>query len=235
MKHFTYLLVDSCTVIVPLIFSFHPALRFYKIWRPFLVSTFLAGLIFSIWDVLFTRSGLWGFAPKFLLGIYVYNLPIEELLFFICVPYACVFTFYCLFNYLSNRMPMALERLITIVLITLLLEIGIWYHARPYTAITFISLAALLAISKYWLKVSWLSQFYLTYAILLVPFFLVNGLLTGTGLPSPVVWYNKKAIIGFRLGTIPFEDIFYGMLLILLNLVLMNKSLKNAMLQRKAP
>jgi lycopene cyclase domain-containing protein len=225
MIYLTYLLIDSCTIIVPLAFSFHPALRFYRTWPAFFPAMLLVGLFFSSWDAVFTHFSLWGFDRQFLTGIFVLGLPLEELLFFLCVPYACVFTFFCLYRFLSNRMSRSLENPTTIVLIVLLLGIGICYRTRLYTSITFLSLAASLGVAKYVLKVPWLGQFYFTYAILLLPFFVVNGLLTGTGLRHAVVWYNAKAIIGVRIGTIPIEDIFYGMLLILLNLLLTRKYL----------
>jgi lycopene cyclase domain-containing protein len=61
------------------------------------------------------------------------------------------------------------------------------------------------------------------YAIILIPFFIVNGLLTGTGLDEPVVWYNDSQNLRMRILTIPVEDIFYGMLLLLLNTALFEK------------
>ena len=59
-----------------------------------------------------------------------------------------------------------------------------------------------------------------TYTVLLLPFFIVNGLLTGTSLESPIVWYDNNENLGTRILTIPVEDIFYGMLLIMLNISL---------------
>ncbi|MGB0178070.1 MAG: lycopene cyclase domain-containing protein, partial [Owenweeksia sp.] len=61
----------------------------------------------------------------------------------------------------------------------------------------------------------WLGRFYLSYLFVLIPFFIVNGILTGFGIEEEVVWYNDQENMGTRIFTIPFEDAFYGMILIL--------------------
>jgi lycopene cyclase domain-containing protein len=66
-----------------------------------------------------------------------------------------------------------------------------------------------------------MGRFYFAYAILLVPFFIINGLLTGSFIEEEVVWYNPDHILGIRIGTVPFEDLFYGLLLILMNIAIM--------------
>ncbi len=58
------------------------------------------------------------------------------------------------------------------------------------------------------------SRIYLSYTITLFFFFIVNGILTGTFIEEPVVWYNNLENLGIRIGTIPIEDIFYGFLMI---------------------
>jgi lycopene cyclase domain-containing protein len=59
-------------------------------------------------------------------------------------------------------------------------------------------------------------RFYRAYLVSLVPFYIVNGFLTSI----PVVIYNDKQNLGFRVGTIPFEDHFYLMGLLLMNIYL---------------
>jgi lycopene cyclase domain-containing protein len=54
------------------------------------------------------------------------------------------------------------------------------------------------------------------YVVHLLPFFIVNGVLTAL----PVVWYNNAEIMGPRIGTIPAEDSMYSMLMLLLTVTL---------------
>jgi lycopene cyclase domain-containing protein len=220
MIKYTYLLVDFFTVLMPLAFSFHPKLNFYKTWWAFFPAVSFVALCFLVWDAYFTSLGVWGFNKQYLTGIMIGNLPIEELLFFLCIPYACVFTFHCLGGVRGLSLNGKFKNATTLLLLAGLITIGILNFDRLYTSVTFISLAILLAITNYWLKIKWLGKFYVVYTILLLPFLIVNGILTGTGLDNPVVWYNESEIIGLRILTIPVEDIFYGMELVLLNLLI---------------
>lgn len=215
---FTYLLVDLLTVIVPFVFSFHPKIKFYKEWRAFIPANLLVLLIFILWDIIFTSLGVWGFNSKYILGIYLFNLPVEEILFFICIPYACVFTYYCLTRFYKFSFTKKFEDIFIPVFSLILLVSGIYFFSRKYTSSVFISLSFILLLLKYFYKPDWLSKLFVIYLFLLIPFFIVNGILTGTGLEQPVVWYNDNENLGVRLLTIPIEDIFYGFELILFNI-----------------
>ena len=217
---FTYLLINLFTIIIPLIFSFHPKLNFYKTWPAFFPAVITSAIIFITWDMYFTAQKVWGFNPAYLTGYRFGNLPLEEALFFFCIPYACVFTYHSLSIFIKHQFPKKGFRWFTIIFMIVCLPLAAIYHDRQYTLYTFAFLALLLFISQLIVRVNWLPQFYITYGVLLIPFLVVNGTLTGTGLQSPVVWYNNQQTIGIRILTIPVEDIFYGMDLILLNVLL---------------
>ncbi len=68
-----------------------------------------------------------------------------------------------------------------------------------------------------------LQSFYITFLFMLIPFFIVNGILTGTGIEGNIVWYNDEENLGIRLGTIPIEDTVYAFSMILMNLSLFYK------------
>jgi lycopene cyclase domain-containing protein len=171
-------------------------------------------------DEIFTLKGVWGFNPDYVMGYYLFHLPIEEILFFICIPYSSVFTFHCFSIFGIKNKWFKNESLLTISLVIFLLTFGPVFFTKLYTAFTFISLGLLIFFLKFYLDVKWLGTFYFSYLILLLPFLIVNGILTGTGLNNPVVWYNNNENMGIRFLTIPFEDVFYGMGLILLNVSL---------------
>ena len=213
-----YLAIDLLTIAVPFLFSFHPKLQFYKHWKAFFGANVLAGAIFISWDILFTHWKVWGFNPTYLTGNYFFNLPIEEVLFFICIPFSCVFTYHCLNRFFTFSWKDKLETRFVLVLSISFLLLGMIFWGRAYTSATFISLSLFLLVLKFVLKVTWLPKILTIYPILLIPFFIVNGILTGTGLDAPVVWYDNLENLNVRLGTIPVEDVFYGLELILLNL-----------------
>lgn len=220
MKSYTYLLIDLCTILIPFLFSFHPKLRFDKKWLSFFPAMLIVAVIFLVWDIYFTEIGIWGFNPTYLICITIFNLPLEEVLFFVCIPYACVFTYHC-FGVLDIQ-PISLKygKIISIGLIMGLGLILIFNFGKYYTTSTFVLLLSTI-IYLQWIAKTNLTPFYFSYLVLLLPFAITNGILTGSFIPQEVVWYNDSENMGFRLGTIPFEDIFYGMLLILWNVQLM--------------
>jgi lycopene cyclase domain-containing protein len=212
-----YLVLDLLAISIPFAFSFEKRLQFYRLWKGLFFSIFLVGLIYVIWDSIFTRLGVWGFNPHYLTGKYLFNLPIEEYLFFICVPYAGVFTFH-VFKTLMPEFTIG-EKYIRLIIFTTaitLLITGLICSSRLYTCSTFLFTALSLVLSYIFFR-PLLAHFILTYAAILIPFFILNGMLTGMWIENEVVWYNDTENLGIRLFTIPLEDVFYGMALILWN------------------
>ena len=226
---FLYFLVDFFTVVIPFIFSFHPKIKFYKYWKQFAVAAISVGILFITWDSIFTKLEVWEFNPRYISGIYFFNLPIEEILFFICIPFSCVFTYYCLDKFYDLRWNRNTENIFSIGFSMLLLAMGFIFWDQLYTSVTFISTAIVCLLLKFAFRIDWFGKAISVYALLLVPFLIVNGILTGTGLEEPVVIYNKTENLAIRVLTIPVEDIFYGLELFLLNLFIFLKLSKDGL------
>jgi lycopene cyclase domain-containing protein len=210
-----YLWLNFGSFIIPFLFSFHPKLQFYKKWRSFFIGVCIMMLFFIPWDVVFTANGLWGFNDTYITGIKLFYLPLEEWLFFICIPYACIFTHYSLYHFFPKMaFSLKLTNIIYVLLLTILI-ITLWYfYDRWYTLLNFFYAIVLLGIVYNYDK-SLLQKFLPTFLVILIPFFIVNGILTGSWIDNQVVWYNNVENLGIRMGTIPVEDSIYalGMLL----------------------
>ncbi len=218
MWQYTYLAINFFTVIICFLFSFHPKIKFHRHFKAFIMASFLVAVFFIAWDVWFTKIGVWWFNDKYLIGSRLFGLPVEELMFFICIPFSCVFTYFCLDKFFKLDWNPALEKIFVIVFIVILLCLSIVFEDKIYPFITFLTSAISLFTLYFILKVSWLGKASLIYLILMPGFLAVNGILTGTGLDSPIVNYNPEQIIGIRIFTIPIEDSIYGYEMILWNL-----------------
>ena len=220
---YTYLLVNLLSVIVPIAFSFESKVGFYKRWKALFPALLIPALFFIIWDSIFTEMGVWGFNLDYLMGVYVFNLPIEEILFFFAIPYCCVFSYDVLNHFIKKDVLGKNARHIGMVLIYVCIALAITHSDRVYTTTTASFLALFLLFQLIYLKPVYWSRLVFAYLVILIPFCIVNGVLTGTGLDAPVVWYNNYENLGFRLLTIPIEDTLYGFLLIALNITLYEK------------
>ena len=217
MGQYSYLAVNLGCILVPFLFSFHKKYPFYKKWKSFFYANFIIAILFIIWDIQFTKMGIWGFNPDYLIGFNISNLPIEEILFFICIPYACVFTYFALSNLFSFSLKIKTQKIISILFGIICLAIAIYFNNKWYTFSAFM-LSSLILLYSYFKKTE-MSFIYISY-LLIIPFFLLsNGILTGMLTESPIVWYDGINNIEFRVITIPIEDFFYGFSLIALNIL----------------
>lgn len=211
----TYLWIDIGAFIIPFLFSFHPRLRFNRTWHALWPAIACMMLLFIPWDAWFTHLGIWGFHPGHLAGHALLGLPLEEWLFFICIPYACLFTYHCLRMLGLKDYLGGVASALTWVLIAGLSLVIVFFPGKAYTSSTFGGLALWLLLLQQWIRPAWLGRAYLAYFILLLPFLVVNGILTGSFLDDAVVWYNEEENLGVRIGTIPLEDAFYGLFMFL--------------------
>jgi lycopene cyclase domain-containing protein len=221
-NHFTYFIILAASLAGPLALSFDKKVAFYKKWKFLFPAMIFPALFYIIWDVYFTTKGVWSFNPKYNVGVFLYNLPIEEILFFIVVPYCCMFIYECIKCYFPKLRNNSLADLILLSLAIVFLITGILFKQQQYTSWTcifnFIFITLVYLFRKYFKSFDALS-FLVSYVICLIPFLIVNGFLTAL----PVIEYNHAKNFDVRIYTIPVEDIFYGMLLILMNVVIYEK------------
>lgn len=194
-------------------------MRFIGKWKSFLPAILFPSIIYIVWDMWFTDIGIWSFNAQRITGIYLLGLPLEEILFFFIVPYGCLFIYACQNTYFPKIICSRLADSIFLLFGILLVLTGFIFYDRLYTCITFLSAGAFIiaTIRSGVVKPGFNSKrFLLVFGMVMIPFLLINGLLT----KIPVVLYNDTAITGLRIYTIPVEDLFYEMLLFLWNVVI---------------
>ena len=222
MQSVTYLLINFFTIIICFIYSFDKRIAFNNYFGVFIKSCTIVAIPFIIWDIYFTKVGVWWFNETYTLGINIFGLPIEEILFFFCIPFSCVFTYYCLTKFFSFSWVLPYDRIIVFVTTIVCGSIALIHGDKLYTLITAIVTLSTVIFLLFIARVDWIGKASVVYCILMLGFFPVNGILTGTGLEHPIVNYNTSEFLGIRMGTIPIEDAVYGYTLFLLNIYFFN-------------
>lgn len=210
LTSYTYLLINFLTVIICFVFSFDKRIQFNRHFNAFLKACILVALPFILWDVWFTERGIWWFNSDYTVGLSLAGLPLEEWLFFLCIPFSCVFTYYCLTKFFNLSGANAFNNIIVFVSCIVCLLVAFLHSEKLYTFVTAIATTITLVYLHFIARVSWIGEASFVFFVLLLGFFPVNGVLTGTGIESPIVNYNTAHILNKRMLTIPIEDMVYG-------------------------
>ena len=204
-----YVIIDLAILIVPLVLSFDRRVAFYKKWPILFASIGVVSITYIIWDVLVTKAGHWGFSEKYAGGGVLFDLPLGEILFFLTVPYACIFIYEVVRAYFPNRIVMSEKAAIVlaVALIVVLSAAAILLSAYGYTMLALLSVALLfLGTVLFDRRMLRESSTWLYLLLSYIPFLLGNGVLTAL----PVVVYSPTETLGIRAYTIPVEDFFYN-------------------------
>lgn len=208
----TYFILLGLSLIYPFAQSFEKRVFMYRKIKFMFPGIFFTAILFILWDIIFTKEGIWGFNHSYTKELYILNLPIEEWLFFFIIPYCVFFLYEVLWLYVKKfYFPNFSKYLIWVFIIAGVLSLPLVYNkVYTFTAIAFVIPFLVLQLILKTYK-TWFSGFFLSYSVSIIPFIVVNGILTRI----PVVWYNNIENLAIRITTVPIEDFIYllGMLL----------------------
>ncbi|MES2763185.1 MAG: lycopene cyclase domain-containing protein, partial [Bacteroidota bacterium] len=191
---------------------------FYRSWKYIFPSILVTAVFFVAWDILFTAKGVWSFNPHYILGIYICNLPLEEVLFFLCVPYSCMFIYEVMNAYVTRDVLGSCGTRISILISVISLATCIIYYDRTYTIVNAGICFSILVFAAFIYKFRNLGRFYLAFLVSLIPFLIFDGIITAL----PIVSYNDNENMAIRVLTIPVEDAFYCLSMLLCPVILMD-------------
>ena len=219
MSLYAWLMIAS--FIAPFAMSFDKKVAFYKNWPGLFMGIALNGILFILWDGWFARTGVWGFNSDYVWRFRLNDLPLEEWLFFFVVPYASVFIYACLRAYVKHSPLQKIQHHLTLLFLIFTFCLALFNTQKAYTFYNCLIASLVLTVHYLFLKKEWMGYFWLAYFIHLIPFFIVNGILTGIATPEPVVWYNNLENLGVRIFTIPVEDTVYALTCLLIPITVM--------------
>ena len=215
MSLYAWLMAGS--FLFPFIFSFEKNVAYYKQWGALFIGILINGIFLILWDGWFVRMGVWSFNPAYVWPMRYNNLPVEEWLFFFVIPYSSIFIYACLKVYVKKKPLERFKHHITLFFIVLTFALALFNFDKLYTFYNCLFAFILLLIHYFFLKKDWMGYFWLAYLIHLIPFFIINGILTAL----PVVIYNNMENLGIFIYTIPVEDSIYALICLLTPITIM--------------
>ena len=83
MDNYLYLIINLSAITLPLACSFEHRVNYFKKFLSLAPGYLITSIFFIVWDIFFTKQGIWGFNKSYLIGKDLFGLPFEEWLFFL--------------------------------------------------------------------------------------------------------------------------------------------------------
>lgn len=213
LKNFTYLILMIVSISVPLAQSFQTKKQYKNKIKYIIPAILITSAFFLIWDINFTEAKIWSFNSEYTIGTNIKGLPIEEWLFFLVVPYCCVFIYEIVKVDLEKYEFANFFTVLSLFLIVAFGLISYFYRHQLYTFLAFLLPSVYLAYIVFRNQFKQhITKFYFCYFFSLIPLLIVYGILASL----PLVEYNPAHILNIRIINIPVEDFTYFFLMLLM-------------------
>ncbi len=192
-------------------------------WKQLVRVFVFVSIPFAALDMVSVQRGWWNYNPAHVGPLRIGGLPLEELLFFFVIPFACLYLYSALMHAPRRReaVPLgavspfsSLALLWLLVPLWVVVGVGIWLSiVQPLERTVFdaVMLGAVL-VSFVIIKPPITHGFVLWMGCITMLFIATNTILTAL----PIVVYAPEFGSVIRLGTIPVEDFLYNISLLLL-------------------
>ncbi|MGD9899331.1 MAG: lycopene cyclase domain-containing protein [Calditrichaceae bacterium] len=201
-----YLIFNLLVVSGPVVLSFDRKVNFYGLWLKAFTASAITLVPFLLWDMMVAGKHWW-FNDAYITGFRIAGLPVEELMFFITVPFACIFVWEVLGAYYKEyRMEKAVI-LRKILYFSIIPAAVFLINGKIYTALVLSALSLTALLDRILdTGIFTRSRTYLELMLVTILILVFNGYLTA----RPIVLYDSAYHLNFRIMTIPVEDFFYG-------------------------
>ncbi|KAF0239238.1 MAG: lycopene cyclase domain-containing [Prolixibacteraceae bacterium] len=216
-QNYWYALVLIVMAVITMFLFVKKTIVFFTELKYMLPAIIFSGAIFILFNHRLLETGILSFNSNFLTGKYLFSLPVEEWLFLLIISLFS-FSVYILITVLFPNFER--PNLFLVISVVLLLGFGLvaWHFRQkliPFFIFFLLTIYFGYTIFRNRFKMH-LTKFYISYAIAVIPYFLIKGLLYSL----PVISYNTGYTLGIRLLGTPVEEFGYFFLLMLINVTI---------------
>lgn len=215
LKNFIFLGILILIFIIPLSYAVTGKYNFRNKLRYGMPAIFITGFMFLLWDIRFTEVGIWSYDPHYTIGLFHKSLPLEQWMVYLVFPLTALLVYEILKNRFRSLDLNNIYTAVSLLMVVAFAVIAYLFRARVYTFFSFLFTTIYLAYTIFRRQFkSNLTHFFLTFFIVLIPYLILNWILTW----NLAIEYHQEQVLNVWIGMMPVENFVYLFLLLLINI-----------------